>query len=156
MKVVASDMVSKILSNNTIANDIVCLSYHLLGCCILWRRDRFVRHDYQSVQFDSTQYPPATTNTRCIGQLLALRLRTDLEDALGLDQLSLEDRSSLESGKKPERKSGVIVTNHHLYWPPNAMYERIRQGWIMRQQLIRFKQKHAFPAFMCGGKWIAY
>ncbi|KAI8049283.1 Endonuclease/exonuclease/phosphatase [Syncephalis plumigaleata] len=120
------------------------------GCCILWRRDRFVRHDYQSIQFDSTQHPPATTNTRCIGQLLALRLRTDLDDALGLDQLSLEDRSSLEAGKKPERKRGVIVTNHHLYWPPNAMYERMRQGWIMRQQLIRFKQKHAFPAFMCG------
>ncbi|KAI9594641.1 Endonuclease/exonuclease/phosphatase [Syncephalis fuscata] len=120
------------------------------GCCILWRRDRFTRHDYQTVQFDSAQYPTATTNTRCIGQLLALRLRNDFDEALGLDQLSLEHQSSLEAGKKPERKVGVIVTNHHLYWPPNAMYERMRQGWIMRQQLLRLKEKHKFPSFMCG------
>ena len=79
-------------------------------------------------------------------------MRNDFDEALGLDQLSLEQQTSLEAGKRPERKVGIIVTNHHLYWPPNAMYERIRQGWIMRQQLLQFKGKHTFPAFMCGGK----
>ncbi|RKP25061.1 hypothetical protein SYNPS1DRAFT_22911, partial [Syncephalis pseudoplumigaleata] len=60
------------------------------------------------------------------------------------------DRTLLEAGKRPDHKRGIIVTNHHLYWPPNAMYERLRQGWIIRRQLAQFKKKHAFPAFMCG------
>jgi len=36
---------------------------------------------------------------------------------------------------------GIIISNHHLYWKPNAKYEKLRQIYVLLNNIYSLKNK---------------
>ncbi|TPX60780.1 hypothetical protein SpCBS45565_g07421 [Spizellomyces sp. 'palustris'] len=124
------------------------------GLCILWKKEMFAKHKCQSIFFDDsplTHPTPVTPVTHNIGQLLALKF--------------LLPSLSPAHGGVP----GVVITNSHLYWRPRAQYEKLRQAYVMLEEVVRFKRNieeeeqpypserstpadslRSWPVFLCG------
>ncbi|KAJ3089349.1 hypothetical protein HK102_006598 [Quaeritorhiza haematococci] len=92
------------------------------GLCIIWKRDKFIRHTYREIKFDDhqlthpTNISPATGN---IGQILALTF--------------------IPADKSPD-DTGIILTNHHLYWHYDALFQKLRQCYVMLEEATSFRK----------------
>ncbi|KAJ3170504.1 hypothetical protein HDU87_008739 [Geranomyces variabilis] len=114
------------------------------GLCIAWKRDKFQKHLYRTIFYDGhhlTHPTPITAETRNVGQILALKFRG--EDA------------SASSG--PDRGApGILVSNTHLFWRAAARYEKLRQAWILINEITAVRKDLAqessllWPTLMCG------
>ncbi|KAI9202058.1 Endonuclease/exonuclease/phosphatase [Polychytrium aggregatum] len=117
------------------------------GLCIIWKSAMFKKIDYRPLVYDEsplTHPTPINPFTGNVAQLLAL----------GVVQPHTA-RCSL----------GVIVTNTHLFWRPEANYERLRQSYVLMSAAAEFKRailsgssefhdsteiKDEWPIFLCG------
>ena len=62
---------------------------------------------------------------------------------------------------KDDSRRGVIVSNHHLYWRPEAHYEKLRQVGVMLEEISGLREElvaelghcaNSWPLFFCGGE----
>ncbi|KAJ3159410.1 hypothetical protein HDU86_001728 [Geranomyces michiganensis] len=111
------------------------------GLCIAWRRNKFVKHLYRAIHYDDhplTHPTPVTPETRNAGQIIALKF---VEDA---------------SASDPAKASGILISNTHLFWRPTARYEKLRQAWVLINEMMVTRKDlnragpTVWPMFMCG------
>ncbi|RIA92555.1 Endonuclease/exonuclease/phosphatase [Glomus cerebriforme] len=95
------------------------------GCCIAWKKSKFIKIKELTLDFDKFGVP--TMKTNCIGIIIALNILND--------------------GKE---NKGIVIGTTHLYWRPQSMYERTRQCLILYQNLLKLKKEFKFPAFLAG------
>ncbi|KAJ3086211.1 hypothetical protein HK102_013412 [Quaeritorhiza haematococci] len=136
------------------------------GICILWKRNKFTKHDYREINFDDhplthpTNISPVTNN---IGQILALKFingnhvgsgsttspadgTTGTPNSGGNNVGALVDSQASQSGKDSTNKcaktetTGIVVTNHHLYWRYDALFQKLRQCYVMLEEALAFRR----------------
>ncbi|KAJ3138877.1 hypothetical protein HDU90_000782 [Geranomyces variabilis] len=111
------------------------------GLCIAWKRDKFEKHLYRPVFYDGhslTHPTPVTAETRNTGQIVALKFRGDpgVSDTDGAP--------------------GILISNTHLFWRAAARYEKLRQAWILINEITAVRKDLAqessllWPTLMCG------
>ncbi|ORY26923.1 hypothetical protein LY90DRAFT_705995 [Neocallimastix californiae] len=116
------------------------------GICILWKKEKFSEIQYNGFLFDEsplvtpTEITPITGNT---GQVLALKFNVNEEDIK--KKFSNIENEKLRNLKieqyKLENEMGIIISNHHLYWKPNAKYEKLRQIYVLLNNIYSLKNK---------------
>lgn len=85
-----------------------------LGCLIGYNATLFEMVDYMTLDYDSDKLCPPTWITGNIAQIMAL--------------------------KHVEHPGfGIVLGNTHMYWRPNATYERLRQTAIYTDRLMTFR-----------------
>ncbi|CDH51607.1 ngl2p [Lichtheimia corymbifera JMRC:FSU:9682] len=84
------------------------------GCLIGYNATLFEMVNYTTVDYDSDKLCPPTWITGNIAQIMALK---------HLEHPGL----------------GIVLGNTHMYWRPNATYERLRQTAIYTERLMEFK-----------------
>lgn len=97
-----------------------CIPPPTHGLCIIWKRVKFTLVDARKIAFDHhplTTPSSITPITKNIGQVVSL-LSTNTVDSFGL-----------------------VVSNHHLYWRSEARYERLRQAWVMLEEVVRTRRQ---------------
>ncbi|KAI8812049.1 Endonuclease/exonuclease/phosphatase [Cladochytrium replicatum] len=106
------------------------------GICIVWKKERFAIHQYETIHYDDSPLIQADTipsDTRNIAQILALRPLTPTPAF-----------------------PGFVLTNTHLYWRPAAHYDRLRQVYILMTEAFRFRStltpagEKPWPIFLTG------
>lgn len=105
------------------------------GCCIIYKQELFELSGYKEVDLDevgkvgepSDAHPPASGMTKTMAQILALRW-------------------------KEHQGKGIIISNHHLFWPPLAAYEKLRQACVVLESCVSMGLEYQWPVLMCGGK----
>ncbi|ORX64066.1 hypothetical protein BCR32DRAFT_298229 [Anaeromyces robustus] len=117
------------------------------GICILWKKEKFSEINYKGFLFDEsplitpTDITPITGNT---GQVLALQFN-DLNDEEIKEKFSNIENEELRNLKiekyKIENEMGIIISNHHLYWKPQAKYEKIRQIYVTLDNIYSLKEQ---------------
>jgi len=117
------------------------------GICILWKKEKFSEINYNGFLFDEsplvtpTDITPITGNT---GQVLALKFN-DLNNEEVEKKFSNIENEKLRNLKiekyKIENEMGIIISNHHLYWKPQAKYEKIRQIYVTLNNIYSLKEE---------------
>jgi RNA exonuclease NGL2 len=101
------------------------------GCVIAYKQSKFTLSDEETVDYNTESYSPPSYMTGNVAQVLAIR-----------------------SKEHPE--VGFIVGNTHLYWRPDAIYERLRQTMIYATRFLEFKGKQSsdvrWISLLLGGK----
>ncbi|ORX51425.1 Endonuclease/exonuclease/phosphatase [Piromyces finnis] len=116
------------------------------GVCILWKKEKFSEVQYNGFLFDEsplvtpTDITPYTGNT---GQIIALRFNNTNENAEEkFSNIENEELKRLEIEKyNIENDLGIIISNHHLYWKPKAKYEKLRQIYVMLNNIYSLKNE---------------
>jgi len=148
---------------------------------------RFTEVKYNGFLFDEsplvtpTDITPYTGNT---GQVLALKFNDTVSDEKLNEMFSNIENEELRNLKmekyKMENEMGIIISNHHLYWKPHAKFEKLRQIYVMLNNIyslkaqieqdnidiyndlcnkiskfenVEKKQLNKWPELMCGGKY---
>ncbi|KAI9139823.1 Endonuclease/exonuclease/phosphatase [Paraphysoderma sedebokerense] len=103
------------------------------GLGILWKRNRFNLIASEMIQLDNS---PLTHPTPVYPITQNIALLAFLKD--------------VESGES------ITISNHHLYWRPDATYVRTRQLYVILKNLVGFNAKcGGYRMLMCGGTWIS-
>ncbi|KAI8618199.1 Endonuclease/exonuclease/phosphatase [Chytriomyces sp. MP71] len=108
------------------------------GLAIVWKRDMFSMLGQKDIHFDDhplTHPTPITPITGNIGVVVALKY--------------------LPQGAMDLFDFGVIVSNHHLFWWPKAKYEKLRQVYVLLEEVESFRKQalmgwERWPHAMCG------
>ncbi|KAJ3059525.1 hypothetical protein HDU99_006309, partial [Rhizoclosmatium hyalinum] len=110
------------------------------GLAFVWRKDCFTRVDSKVIHFDEhplihpTDFNPVTGN---IGAVIALKY----------------------TGPNPKLANfGIVLSNHHLFWWPKAKFEKLRQIYVLLNDVKDFTQQleslepgvSKWPHVMCG------
>ncbi|KAJ1733104.1 RNA exonuclease ngl2 [Coemansia biformis] len=97
---------------------------------ISWNKDMFVAVDEVSVNMDrSAMVCGETLETDNVALIVVLRL----------------------SNAAPGTAAGIIVSNTHLLWHPNACYERLQQQIVLARALKEVQGKYpGYPMIACG------
>lgn len=85
------------------------------GLLIGFKSHLFERIAYKAVDYDTDTLCPATWVTGNIAQIMALRHKTE--------------------------RLGLVVGNTHMYWRPEAVYERLRQTAVYCRRLSDLKEE---------------
>ncbi|KAJ3226310.1 RNA exonuclease ngl2 [Clydaea vesicula] len=112
------------LENNTSE----CPPETVHGLLTIWKKEKVKLIDYQFIDFDNhelvfpTKITPYTKNiaTICIFEFL-----NDLN-------------------------KGFAVTNNHLYWRYQAVYEKLRQIYVLLTEVKKSRDRYNFQFFCCG------
>eukprot|EP00833_Pecoramyces_ruminatium_P014424 jgi/Orpsp1_1/1188456/evm.model.d7180000064972.1 len=116
------------------------------GVCILWKKEKFSEVKYNGFLFDEsplvkpTEITPVTGNT---GQVLALKFNDDNENvAKKFSHIENEELRNLKINQYIlENEMGIIISNHHLYWKPQAKYEKLRQIYVLLNNIYSLKNE---------------
>ncbi|KAJ3027012.1 hypothetical protein HDV00_011467 [Rhizophlyctis rosea] len=141
------------------------------GLCIAWKKDKFSKVQYESVLYDKsplTHPTPVTPITNNIAQLIALKFNCS-DTATDADPYAEEamDEEELKAARQREAAAdiGVVIGNTHLFWRPQAQYEKLRQAYVYLEEAIRFRKglereqdmagladvkRKKWPLFLCG------
>jgi mRNA deadenylase 3'-5' endonuclease subunit Ccr4 len=104
-----------------------------VGCCIIYKTKAFKLVDMHPVLFDTSSLNvPPSTDTRSAG--LVCRLECIASHR--------HHGSNMDS-------HGVVVSSHHLFWPPAAHYEKLRQSLVMLHEVVQLNTER-WPMVMCG------
>ncbi|RKP14692.1 hypothetical protein BJ684DRAFT_14984 [Piptocephalis cylindrospora] len=101
------------------------------GCCIIYKKNLFDLSGYTEVDLDEegslegSDSPPASGFTKTMAQVIALRWK-----------------------ERPEQ--GLVISNHHLFWPPLAAYEKLRQTCVILEKCVSIGSLRQWPILMCG------
>ncbi|KXS19161.1 hypothetical protein M427DRAFT_67300 [Gonapodya prolifera JEL478] len=117
------------------------------GVVVAWRKERFRLLQHRAIPLDNhplASPTPLTPRTGNVAQIAFLAL-------------SLPPSST--SSSQPN-EVGLIVTNSHLFWRPQAIYERLRQGWVLCEEARKARLeavrnwpelgRGGWPVLMCG------
>jgi RNA exonuclease NGL2 len=97
------------------------------GCCIIYKNEVFERVAYEEVDLDDdVEMGAATGPTKTVAQVAVLRC-------------------------KEHEADGLVISNHHLFFPPTANYEKLRQTCTVLSRAVALGQKYAWPILVCGG-----
>ncbi|KAL7747204.1 RNA exonuclease ngl2 [Sorochytrium milnesiophthora] len=113
----------------------------LHGCAIVWKQDKFRLLESDVFRFDDSPLTHPTSvwpTTQNIAMVVAL-----------------ESLSSSSSNAPSEPASGprrrMVLSNHHLYWRPEAEYVRLRQLYVLLDAVTKMQARHDnAPAVICG------
>ncbi|KAJ2083140.1 RNA exonuclease ngl2 [Coemansia sp. RSA 988] len=99
---------------------------------ISWKKDRFTAIDRMCVRMDrSADVFGEPLHTDNVAQIIVLRFLRDSDLASGVP--------------------GVIVSNTHLFWKPNACYERLQQQLLITRALNVIRHEYRkYPIISCG------
>ncbi|KAJ2040599.1 RNA exonuclease ngl2 [Coemansia sp. S3946] len=122
------------------------------GVAILWKRSKFHIVDEMGVRMDSSMgVCEETLQTDNVGLVAALRFGSagSMECADPYAD-SVDPEYRIDTGV-PAGGEGVIVSNTHLFWRPDACYERLQQQVAMLAAQREMQEKYPnFPFISCG------
>ncbi|KAI8922187.1 Endonuclease/exonuclease/phosphatase [Powellomyces hirtus] len=104
------------------------------GLCVIWKKDLFQKYRYQTLHYDDsplTHPTPITPVTGNIAQLLALKFVAPATNS----------------------STGILIANTHLYWRPTAQYEKLRQAYVLLNNVVALRKEDlgaSWPTLLCG------
>ncbi|KAJ2380198.1 RNA exonuclease ngl2 [Coemansia sp. RSA 2611] len=127
------------------------------GVAVLWKRSKFHIVDEISVHMDvSMDVCDETLQTDNVGHVTALRFGSaDSMDCADPYADSVDPEYRIDSGVPASGvqagTEGIVVSNTHLFWRPDACYERLQQQIAMLAAQREMQEK--YPGFLlisCG------
>ncbi|KAJ1963476.1 RNA exonuclease ngl2 [Dipsacomyces acuminosporus] len=131
------------------------------GVTISWKKSKFHAIDELTVDMDGmARVCDEPLNTDNVALIVVLRAGPEpnnesldpyadsVDPEYSLDAHDPAERSSVENGGADK---GIIVSSTHLFWRPDACYERLQQHIVLLRALKSMQAKYPdYPVIACG------